>query len=133
MTPSNASPLVLVVEDEPHSRRIAVMALEHAGFRCTHAADVREALEALRRERPALVVMDINLPGIDGLQLTRWLKDDELTHDIPVLALTAYTMQGDADLVQEAGCDAYIGKPYDPSQLVREARRLIDATRREMA
>jgi two-component system cell cycle response regulator DivK len=133
MNASNVSPSILVVEDEPHSRRIAVAALEHAGFRTAQAANVEEALAALRRERPALVIMDINLPGIDGLQLTRWLKEDELTRDIPVLALTAYTMEGDADLTQEAGCDGYIGKPYDPSELLREVRRLLDAAGREMA
>jgi CheY-like chemotaxis protein len=133
MNTSKAAPLVLVVEDELHSRRIAVMALEHAGFRCAQATDVQEALEALRRERPDVVVMDINLPGIDGLQLTRWLKDDDLTHTIPVVAVTAYTMEGDADLTQAAGCDAYIGKPYDPSVLVREVRRLLDATARDLA
>jgi two-component system cell cycle response regulator DivK len=119
--------LVLVVEDDPHSSRVAMKALEHAGFRCRAAASAGEALDALRVERPDLVVMDFNLPGLDGVELTRWLKEDEHTRDIPVVAVTAYAMEGDADIAREAGCAGYIAKPYDPAVLVREARRLIDA------
>src|SRR5262245_19254922 len=116
--------LVLVVEDDPHSARIAITALEHAGFRCQHAANASDALAALQRERPQLVVMDFNLPGLDGLQLTRWIKDDELTREIPVLAVTAYAMEGDDQIARESGCSGYIAKPYDPALLVQEARRL---------
>lgn len=124
--------LILVVEDDSHSRRIAVSALEHAGFRCAHACDAREALAELRRERPHLVVMDLNLPMIDGLQLTRWLKGDTLTHHIPILAVTAYVMPGDVDIAREAGCDGYLTKPYDPRALVENVRRLLDASSRRM-
>jgi two-component system, cell cycle response regulator DivK len=122
-------PLILVVEDDPHSSRIAVAALEHAGFSCQTAANAGEALSALQRQRPNLVLMDFNLPGLDGLQLTRWIKEDDLTRDIPVLAVTAYAMEGDADIARESGCDGYIPKPYDPADLVRETKRLLDATR----
>lgn len=121
-------PLVIVVEDDSHSSRIAMTVLEHAGFRCVHARNVDEALVALRRERPRLFVMDLNLPGVDGLELTRWLKSDALTSEIPVLAVTAYALDGDADIAREAGCDGYLAKPYDPQVLEREARRLLDAT-----
>jgi CheY-like chemotaxis protein len=120
---------VLIVEDDPHSARIAITALEHAGFRCQHAANAGDALAALQRERPQLVVMDFNLPGLDGLQLTRWIKDDELTREIPVLAVTAYAMEGDDEIARESGCSGYIAKPYDPALLVQEARRLTDAIR----
>ncbi len=120
--------LVLVVEDDPHSSRVAVTALEHAGFRCLAAANADEAIAALERERPHLILMDFNLPGTDGLQLTRWLKQDELTRDIPVLAVTAYALEGDAEIARETGCAGYISKPYDPALLVREARRLVDAS-----
>ena len=132
-TPPIPAPPILVVEDEPHSRRIATMALEHAGYRCAQAANAAEALAALQRERPRLVVMDLNLPGTDGLQLTRWLKEDALTRDIPVLAVTAYAMPGDLDIASEAGCDGYIAKPYDPHALVREVRRLLDARAHDLA
>lgn len=120
---------VLVVEDDLHSTRVAIATLEHAGFRCVSAANATEALEALRRERPDLILMDLNLPGLDGLQLTRWLKDDALTRDIPVLAVTAYAQEGDADLARQAGCGGYVAKPYDPARLVAEARRLLDGAR----
>ena len=131
--PMSSTALILVVEDEPHSRRIAVMTLEHAGFRVEQAVDVEEALALLRVERPCAIVMDLNLPGIDGLQLTRWLKEDELTGGIPILALTAYALEGDRDIARECGCDAYLAKPYDPGALVQEVRRLLDAIPRAMA
>jgi CheY-like chemotaxis protein len=121
--------LVLVVEDDLHSTRVAIATLEHAGFRCVSAASATEALEALRRERPSLVLMDLNLPGLDGLQLTRWMKDDAWTRDIPVLAVTAYALEGDADIARQAGCAGYVAKPYDPARLVGEARRLLDEAR----
>ena len=124
-----APALVLVVEDDLHSMRVAIAALEHAGFRCVAAATATEALDALRRERPGLVLMDLNLPGLDGLQLTRWLKDDAWTRDIPVLAVTAYAQEGDAELVRQAGCAGYVAKPYDPAHLVGEARRLLNGAR----
>ena len=123
------APLVLIVEDDLHSCRIAVAALEHAGFRCQTAANAGEALTDLQRERPQVVLMDFNLPGLDGLQLTRWIKEDDLTRDIPVLAVTAYAMEGDADIARESGCAGYLAKPYDPADLVRETKRLLDATR----
>jgi CheY-like chemotaxis protein len=124
-----APPLVLVVEDDVHSARIAITALEHAGFRCRHASNAQDALASLKQERPELVVMDFNLPGLDGLQLTRWIREDDLTRDIPVLAVTAYAMQGDDEIARQTGCSGYIAKPYDPALLVGEARRLTDATR----
>jgi len=119
------APLILVVEDNPHNLRVAVLALEHAGFRCAQAADTAQALDLLRETRPQLIVMDLNLPGVDGLELTRWLKDDELTRRIPVLAVTAYALEGDAEIARDAGCDGYIAKPYDPQILVEEAKRLL--------
>jgi CheY-like chemotaxis protein len=84
MQPS-AEPLVLVVEDDPTQPPYRVAALEHAGFRCAIAGNADEGLAALQRERPQLVVMDFNLPGLDGLELTRWIKADALTNSIPVL------------------------------------------------
>lgn len=125
---ARSRPLVLIVEDDLHCGRIATVALEHAGFRCQLAVDAQAAIAALNTERPRLVVMDFNLPGLDGLQLTRWMKEDALTRDIPVLAVTAYAMAGDDTIALESGCAAYIAKPYDPARLVEEARRLLDAT-----
>jgi CheY-like chemotaxis protein len=90
--------------------------------------DAQQALVALRSERPRLVVMDLNLPGLDGLQLTRWMKEDELTRDIPVLAVTAYALEGDDAIAINSGCAAYIAKPYDPARLAEEAKRLVNAT-----
>jgi len=125
--------LILVVEDDSHSCRIAVSALEHAGFRCAQSTNVREALVELRQELPDLVVMDLNLPVVDGLQLTRWLKGDPLTCKIPILAVTAYAMPEDVDIVREAGCDGYLTKPYAPRVLIENVRRLLDASPRRMA
>jgi two-component system cell cycle response regulator DivK len=122
-----AAALILIVEDDSHSRRIAATTLEHAGYRCVVASNAREALAELKREPPRLVVMDLNLPVMDGLQLTRWFKGDPLTQDIPVLAVTAYALPEDDRIVREAGCDGYLTKPFDPQALVELVRRLLDA------
>ena len=122
-------PLVLIVEDDFHSRRVAILTLERAGFRCVAAACADEALAALGHERPSVVLMDLNLPGLDGLELTRWMKNDPGTREIPVMAVTAYALDGDVDIARAAGCTGYIAKPYDPAALVEEVKRLVLGTR----
>jgi two-component system cell cycle response regulator DivK len=126
--PTAQTPLVLIVEDDPHSRRVAVLTLERAGFRCVAADCADAALVALGRERPSIVLMDLNLPGLDGLELTRWIKNDPSTREIPVMAVTAYALDDDADIARAAGCTGYIAKPYDPAALVEEVKRLVLGT-----
>jgi two-component system cell cycle response regulator DivK len=102
---------ILVVEDNPTNMRLAAFLLESAGHTVLTATDAEGALMLARDERPDLILMDIQLPGIDGLEATALLKRDAATRAIPVIALTALAMRGDEERIRAAGCDGYIAKP----------------------
>jgi two-component system cell cycle response regulator DivK len=102
---------VLVVEDNPTNMKLAITLLEAAGHSVLTATDAEAGLTMARLERPNLILMDIQLPGIDGLEATVQLKQDEATRGIPVIALTALAMKGDEERIRAAGCDGYIAKP----------------------
>jgi two-component system, cell cycle response regulator DivK len=102
---------VLVVEDNPANMTLAVFLLESVGHRVLTASDAEAGLALARSAQPDLILMDIQLPGMDGLEATMLLKEDEATRAIPVIALTALAMKGDEARIRAAGCDAYIGKP----------------------
>jgi len=102
---------ILVVEDNPSNMTLAKFLLESAGYSVLCATDAEAGLTMARAELPALILMDIQLPGMDGLQATALLKQDELTRGIPVIALTALAMKGDEPRILAAGCDGYIAKP----------------------
>lgn len=108
---------ILVVDDNPSNLKLVRVLLQAKGYAVTTAADADEALASLRAARPRLILMDLQLPGVDGLELTRRLKADPATRDIPILALTAYAMKGDAAKAAEAGCDGYVTKPVDVEAL----------------
>ena len=121
---------VLVVDDNATNRKLISDLLAFAGYEILGAADAEEAQALLRRERPDLILMDIALPGMDGLTLTRQLKADARTREIPVVALTAFAMKGDEQRVLDAGCDGYISKPIDTVRLlVRVAETLARGLR----
>ena len=102
---------VLVVEDNAANMALATFLLQSAGHTVLSAADAEAGLTLARAEQPDLILMDIQLPGIDGLAATRLLKGDVLTRAIPVIALTALAMKGDEERIRAAGCDGYIAKP----------------------
>ena len=102
---------VLVIEDNPTNMTLAVFLLESAGHSVLSATDAEAGLTLARDEHPALIVMDIQLPGMDGLEATARLKREEATRSIPVIALTALAMKGDEERIRAAGCDGYIAKP----------------------
>ena len=102
---------VLVVEDNPTNMTLAVFLLESAGHTVLSATDAEAGLTLARDEQPDLILMDIQLPGMDGLQATALLKRDDATRAIPVIALTALAMKGDEERIRAAGCDGYIAKP----------------------
>jgi two-component system cell cycle response regulator DivK len=102
---------ILVVEDNPTNMTLAVFLLESKGHTVLTATDAEAGLALARDEHPNLILMDIQLPGIDGLEATQQLKRDEMTRAIPVIALTALAMKGDEERIRAAGCDAYIAKP----------------------
>ena len=102
---------VLIVEDNPANMTLAVFLLKSAGYTILSAIDAEAGLAVARAERPDLILMDIQLPGMDGLQATALLKADQATRAIPVIALTALAMKGDEQRIRAAGCDGYIAKP----------------------
>jgi two-component system, cell cycle response regulator DivK len=102
---------VLIVEDNPTNMTLAVFLLQSAGHTVLSATDAEAGLTLARDGQPNLILMDIQLPGMDGLEATVLLKRDDATRAIPVIALTALAMKGDEERIRAAGCDAYIAKP----------------------
>jgi two-component system cell cycle response regulator DivK len=102
---------VLLIEDNATNMALAVFLLQSAGHTVLSATDAEAGLTMARAERPQLILMDIQLPGMDGLEATALLKKDVATQTIPVIALTALAMKGDEERIRAAGCDGYIAKP----------------------
>ncbi|NHZ35519.1 response regulator [Massilia rubra] len=108
---------ILVIEDNPANMKLASLLLRHAGHAVLCAVDAESGLTMARTERPDLILMDIQLPGMDGLAATALLKQDPATGAIPVIALTAMAMKEDREKSESAGCDAYIAKPLRYQEL----------------
>jgi CheY-like chemotaxis protein len=108
---------ILIVDDNVQNLKLARVILANEGYEVWTAADAEDALALLRTSRPKVILMDIQLPGMDGLQLTRQLKADPSTRSIAVIALTAYAMKGDEEKALAAGCDGYVSKPIDTERL----------------
>ncbi|HEY3782946.1 MAG TPA: response regulator [Fimbriimonadaceae bacterium] len=111
------SPIILVVDDNPTNLKLVIDVLEFEGYDLLKAEDAEVAQEVIRTNNIDLILMDIALPGMDGLALTRKLKADPHTKDITIVALTAFAMKGDEDKARDAGCDGYITKPIDIKNL----------------
>jgi two-component system, cell cycle response regulator DivK len=120
---------ILVVDDNPLNLRLVQMLLESAGHDVRTATRAEEALASIERSRPRLIVMDLQLPGMDGLQLTRLLKSAPETRKIPIVAVTASAMKGDEIRAKEAGCDAYLSKPIDLDQALSVFASLLGSRR----
>ncbi len=103
---------ILIVEDNVASMKLATMVLRNAGHTVLCAVDAETGMAIARADRPDLILMDIQLPGMNGLVATAFLKDDPATASIPVVALTSMAASGDPEMTKAAGCDAYIAKPY---------------------
>jgi two-component system, cell cycle response regulator DivK len=120
------SKTILVVEDQEDNRQILRDLLGSAGLRIIEAHDGEQALTVARSERPNLILMDIQLPILDGYEATRSIKrDPELKH-IPVIAVTSYALSGDEERAREAGCDGYVAKPYSPRDLLARIGRFLE-------
>jgi CheY-like chemotaxis protein len=104
---------ILLIEDNAVNRRLAQFLLKSKGYEVWEATSAPEAFAALRERRPDLILMDIQLPEVDGLTATRHIKADPATRDIPVVAVTSYAMKGDEARALEAGCSGYVTKPID--------------------
>jgi CheY-like chemotaxis protein len=120
---------ILLIEDNASNRELTRMVLNGNGFRVDVATDGNEGLEKARTELYDLVLMDVKLPGLDGITLTRMLKSDPKTARIPVVALSAHAMKGDEQEALAAGCAAYITKPIEVAQFLRRITSFLEAGR----
>ena len=111
---------ILLVEDNEVNRRLAEFLLRSQGYEVIEAASAEQAFEMLATERPDLIVMDIQLPDMDGLEATRRLKEEPGLRDIPVVAVTSFAMNGDHERAMAAGCIGYITKPIDKTTFIGE-------------
>jgi putative two-component system response regulator len=123
--PSSHQPLVLIVEDDPEMRQFYVRALESAGFRTEQAHNGYQALDKALASPPVLIVTDISIPGMDGIELCMRLREDERMRLVPVLAMTGYGDRHYPDRARHAGADHVLIKPCDADTFVAEARRLL--------
>jgi len=108
---------ILIVEDNPLNMRLIEMTLRAKGYWLLKATDGEEALDAAIREKPDLIIMDLNLPKVSGLEVTKRLRQMPAFNHIPIIAVTAHAMKGDKEQIIEAGCDAYLPKPINTRQL----------------
>jgi CheY-like chemotaxis protein len=108
---------ILIAEDDPRNARVMVMALRPHGYTLLEATDVEEALEIAVKDKPDLILMDIRLPKMCGLEVTRRLRQMPAFLHTPIIAVTAYAMKGDREKFIQAGCDAYLSKPINTREL----------------
>jgi two-component system cell cycle response regulator DivK len=116
---------VLIVEDNELNMKLFRDLLEAHGYRVVGTRNGVEALDLARTHRPDLILMDIQLPEVSGLDVTRWIKDDAELRAIPVVAVTAFAMKGDEERIREGGCEAYLSKPISVGKFIETVRRFV--------
>lgn len=116
---------ILIVEDNKTNRKLITILLSMENYEIRAATDAYEALQTLNSFQPVLILMDIQLPGMDGLELTRKLKNDARYKNIPVIAITAYAMKGDKEKALAAGCVDYVTKPLDPKSFLETIAKYL--------
>jgi two-component system cell cycle response regulator DivK len=116
---------VLIVEDNELNMKLFRDLLEAHGYQTVGTSNGREALRLAREHRPALILMDIQLPEVSGLEVTRWIKDDAELRATPVVAVTAFAMKGDEERIREGGCEAYLSKPISVGKFIETVRRFV--------
>jgi two-component system cell cycle response regulator DivK len=117
---------VLIVEDNELNMKLFRDLLDAHGYETLESRDGLEAMELARQHRPDLILMDIQLPEVSGLEVTKWLKEDEELKSIPVIAVTAFAMKGDEEKIRRGGCEAYIAKPISVASFMETVRRFLD-------
>jgi two-component system cell cycle response regulator DivK len=116
---------ILVVEDQEDNRRILRDLLTNAGFDMVEAENGEEAIASVQASRPDLILMDIQLPILDGYEATRRLKADPNLKEIPIIVVTSYALSGDEDKARLAGCDDYVAKPFSPRELLAKVKEYV--------
>ena len=119
---------ILIVDDNPTNLKLVTYLVRSHGYDVDTASDADSALSRIREHKPRLILLDLQLPGIDGLELTRRIKADPTTRDIVVVAVTAYAMKGDEERARDAGCDDYVTKPIDTRGLPELIARHLSRT-----
>ena len=119
------SKCILVVEDQEDNRQIIRDMLSATNYQITEVENGEEALAAVAKQRPDLILMDIQMPILDGYEATRRIKADPALRTIPIIAITSYALSGDEQKAREAGCDDYVPKPYSPRQLLAKIRQYL--------
>ncbi len=116
---------ILIVEDNPENMRLIEMTLRAKGYTLLKATDGEEALDMAMRERPDLIIMDMRLPKMNGLEVTRKLRETPAFSHTPIIAITAYAMKGDKERIIESGCDAYLPKPINTRELPKVIAKML--------
>ena len=116
---------ILIVEDEPRNMKLMRDLLQRFGYETIEAVDGEQGVELARAAKPDLILMDIMMPKMDGLEATRIIKTDIITKHIPIIALTSYAMKGDRERTIEAGCDMYIAKPVDILEVLKAIKHYL--------
>lgn len=123
---SKAAKTVLIVEDNELNMKLFHDLLEAHGYGTLQTRDGMEAMTMARRHRPDLILMDIQLPEVSGLEVTRWLKDDAELRSIPVIAVTAFAMKGDEEKIRQGGCEDYIAKPISVARFLETVQKYLN-------
>lgn len=123
---ANDTKTVLVVEDNELNMKLFHDLLEAHGYNILQTKDGMEALRMARHHKPDLILMDIQLPEVSGLEVTKWIKEDDDLSTIPVIAVTAFAMKGDEEKIREGGCEAYIAKPISVTDFLDTIKRFLD-------
>jgi two-component system, cell cycle response regulator DivK len=116
---------VMIVEDNELNMKLFNDLLESRGYSIVQTRNGLEALDLARAHHPDLILMDIQLPEVSGLMVTKWLKEDDDLQSIPVIAVTAFAMKGDEDVIRQGGCEAYISKPISVTSFLDTVRRFV--------
>ncbi len=116
---------VLIVEDNELNMKLFSDLLEAHGYLTLKTANGVEAIELTRKHRPHLIIMDIQLPEVSGLEVTKWIKEDDELCDIPIIAVTAFAMKGDEERIRQGGCEAYLSKPISVSKFIETVQNYI--------
>jgi two-component system cell cycle response regulator DivK len=117
---------VLIVEDNELNMKLFRDLLEAHGYKTIETRDGMEALALARAHHPDLILMDIQLPEVSGLEVTKWLKEDDSLRSIPVVAVTAFAMKGDEEKIREGGCESYIAKPISVANFVETVKKFLE-------
>ena len=125
-TPQPAHPkTILVVEDNELNMKLFHDLLEAHGYNILQTRDGMEALKLARQHKPDLILMDIQLPEVSGLEVTKWIKEDDALKAIPIIAVTAFAMKGDEEKIREGGCEAYIAKPISVTNFLKTVQQFL--------